>query len=83
MTKPKRANNTNLPPHWKVRICLRHAAILHVLCETEPIVREENGVIQNVEIEYITGTEHGDTIGFIDWREVGAISWRFAPLATA
>jgi len=30
----------------------------------------------------ITGTEHGDTIGFIDWLEVSAASWRFAQSET-
>lgn len=80
MSTPKRANDTNLPPHWKVRIWIKGSGILHVLSRIEPTVESENGVIRIVKMEYITGTEHGDTVGFIDWSEVAAVTWRFAPL---
>ena len=76
MTKP-----SNLPPHWKVRIFMKGSGILHVLSRTEPAVESVNRVIQKVEIDYITGTEHGDTIGFIDWGQVAAITWRNEPNA--
>jgi hypothetical protein len=75
------ANDTNLPPYWKVRIWIKGSGTLHVLSRTEPIVESENEAIRSVKLDYISGTEHGDTVGFIDWREVGAITWRFAPPA--
>jgi hypothetical protein len=81
MPKPKRANDTNLSAHWKVRIWMRGAGILHVLSKIEPRVSYVDGTILTVEIDYITDTEHGDTVGFIDWTEVGALTWRYAPLA--
>ncbi len=83
MSKAKRANELNSIPCWKVRIYLKGAGILHVLSKNEPIIKRENGRIKNANIEYITDTEHGDTVGFIDWNEVSAVTWRYAPLATA
>jgi len=82
MPAPKRANDLNTLPCWKVRIYVRGCGIIHLLCETEPKVIVENGVLQDVQMKCISNTEHGDTVGFIDWREVTAATWRFAPLAT-
>jgi len=53
------------------------------LSKKEPIIKKENGIVQDVDIDYIVDTEHGDSVGFIDWKEVSAITWRYAPLATA
>jgi hypothetical protein len=83
MPAPKRANDLNNMPCWKVRVCMRGGTILHLLSKVEPVVTHANGEVKDVVMECITETEHGDTVGFIDWREVGAITWRIAPLATA
>ena len=56
---------------------------MHVLSKIEPVVYYSEGIISSVEIDYITDTEHGDTVGFIDWKEVSALTWRYAPLADA
>lgn len=80
MSKPKRANDCNLCGHWKVRIYIKGCGLLHVLSKTEPIVKTAAHGVDSVDIEYITDTEHGDTVGYIDWREVGAVTWRYAPL---
>jgi hypothetical protein len=83
MTSPKRANDMNVLPCWKVRICLRGGVIIHVLSKTEPMIEHANGEIIGAKLDYIHDTEHGDTIGFICWKDVAAVSWRNAPLATA
>ena len=81
MSKPKRANDSNLCAHWKVRIWIKGCGILHVISKTEPIVSSCASGVESVALDYITDTEHGDTVGYIDWREVGAVTWRYAPLA--
>lgn len=60
---------------WKVRIHT-HAGIVHVVSGTEPRVKLEGGRISTVEIDYVTGHDGGDTIGFIDWCQVSAITWK-------
>ena len=56
---------------------MRRAGVLHVASRTEPAVEFANGAVQGVKMECITGTERGDTVGFIDWAEVAAVTWRF------
>lgn len=82
MSAPKRANDINVAPCWKVRVVMRGGGLLHLLSKDEPVVHCEDGVLVRADMELICGTEHGDTIGYINWREVGALSWRFAPLAS-
>lgn len=65
MTSPKRANDLNLL----------------LLCKSEPVLHiAAAGYLDEVNMEPITGTEHGDTPGFINWDEVSAVTWRYAPL---
>ena len=71
----KEANNGE--PCWKVRIYIRRCGMMHLLTRTEPSIRHENGVIKPVCFDLIQGTEEGDNLGYLDWSEVGAISWRF------
>lgn len=42
----------------------------------------KEGSPPTLEMNIIEGAEFGDSIGFIDWKEVGAVSWRFCPAAT-
>lgn len=65
------------PQRFKVRIVL-NGALLHVLSTTEPTVHEVAGRIVTVDLTPVEGTAHGDTIGFIRWSDVSAISWRLA-----
>jgi len=39
MTKPKRADELNILPCWKVRIYMRGGNGIHVLSKTEPKIR--------------------------------------------
>lgn len=75
----RRANHTadDLPDHWKVRIWIKGSGVMHVLSRTEPAVDANNGRVLAIEMDIITGTEHGDTIGFVCFDEVAAVSWRF------
>jgi hypothetical protein len=58
-------------------------SIVHVLSLTKPSVRIEAGKVLGVDLEPIENTEHGDTIGFLDWPATLAVTWRFAPIETA
>lgn len=54
--------------------------MIHVLSRTVPVVRLD-GVgsgIASVSMEVIEGTEHGDSIGWIQWSDVRAVTWRKA-----
>ena len=80
----KRTNGVaDLLDHWKVWIWIRGSGVIHVLSRTEPVIKyrfyKAYDEMIGMEMDVITGTEHGDTIGFIDWSEVGAVSWRFCP----
>lgn len=64
---------------YKVRIVIG-TALIHVLSRTVPVVRLD-GVgsgIASVSMEVIEGTEHGDSIGWIQWSDVRAVTWRKA-----
>lgn len=76
--RAKTAKDMALVPCWKVRVCMRGGTVLHLVSKTEPSVISENNVVLSSSMDLITETSHGDTVGFIDWREVSAITWRFA-----
>jgi hypothetical protein len=61
---------------FKVRVVVGHA-LIHVVSSTEPIVhRAPTGEIASVDWNLIVDTEHGDTVGFLRWADVNAITWR-------
>lgn len=45
-------------------------------------MKDEKGKPPELEMSVIEGAEFGDSIGFIDWKEVSAVSWRFSPATT-
>lgn len=54
---------------------MRGAGVVYILSKTEPIVTKgSSGDISELKIDPITGTEHGDTIGFIDLREICGVT---------
>ena len=78
MRPPPHPSSRMPRPHgWRVRVCL-HGAILHLASRTEPLIVMNAGRIANVEMDLISDTEHGDSIGFIDWSAVTAVTWRRA-----
>jgi hypothetical protein len=84
MTKPVSASDRGLKPHYKVRVVVS-GSILHLACWTEPKVIRDNahmpffevGKIATVEADWIKDGEYGDTLGYIDWEAVSAVSWRW------
>jgi hypothetical protein len=63
-------------PAWRVRVCLP-GSILHLTSLTEPAVHMHNGRIGDVSMKLVTsGPDSGDTVGFIDWSAVVALTWR-------
>lgn len=75
MPKPKTSANSNIPEGFKVRVILP-GAIIHLLTAAEPAIQTSNGKITSASLDIIPNTEHGDSIGFIDWSAVSAVSWR-------
>lgn len=76
MTLPKMATEIGFDC-WKVRVVVSGAR-LHVLSRTEPRVHSNGDSITGVDWEPVEATEHGDSVGFIRWRDVSAITWRRA-----
>jgi hypothetical protein len=84
MTKQIIASELGLDPHYKVRIVLP-GALLHLASKDEPRVTDwqapeeqqwrGNGWVA----DWIDDHRYGDTIGFIDWNQVMAITWRWSP----
>lgn len=75
MTRPKGRADVG-QSCWKVRIVVG-PAIIHVLSKTEPVWRQPYGAsARRLDMDPINGTDHGDTIGFIDWSAVSAVTWR-------
>lgn len=75
-----KTNENNLPTHWKLRIYVRGTGIIHACSLTEPVVTKEiTGQISDVTFTPLDSPEHSDRIGFIDWKDVAAISWRLEP----
>jgi hypothetical protein len=62
---------------WKVRLAVGGLPI-HVISRTQPKVRLNQRNIVAVEMDVIEDTPDGDTIGFIDWAAVTAVTWRKA-----
>lgn len=76
-TKKPKTEYTNC---YRVRVV--SGGLIHILSETEPVVTlaPGNGAIESVAWKPIEDTSHGDTIGFIRWSDVTAISWRAVSL---
>ena len=77
MTKPKSADQCGIGEYYKVRLHLP-GGVMHLASSIEPKVHMRNGRVADVELDLIIDTEHGDTIGFIDWGVVTAVAWRRA-----
>lgn len=60
---------------YRVRITIP-GALIHLAALHEPRVTTEDGHVTNVDADWID--ELGDTIGYIDWTHVVAITWRRA-----
>lgn len=71
------AANGPVIEHYKVTIGVGPTRI-YVLSKIEPVITRNDDGIMHVELDVISGTEHGDTIGFIRWPAITSISWRKA-----
>lgn len=70
MTKPIETS------HWKVRLVF-HGTVIHVLSHSEPLVHTSvDGRVTFVEMEPISDTPDGDTLGYLDWSALEAVTWR-------
>lgn len=65
-------------PYWKLRVVLS-GAILHFGSWDEPeLERDTDGRIVGLRATLIADGRYGDTLGFIDWPSVKAVTWRRA-----
>jgi hypothetical protein len=81
MTKAISATQSGLKPHYKVRVVF-HGAIVHLAAWNEPDIHLDEWTddkISNVKADWIVGDgRYGDTPGFIDWKAVTAVTWRWS-----
>lgn len=78
MTAALKATRLGLQPHYKVRVVLS-GAIVHLATATEPDpVLDADGSLLTVRLDEIDDPAYGDTLGYIDWRAVSAVSWRWS-----
>ena len=75
MTKPIKATEHGLEPHYKVRVVLP-GAIVHLASWDQPQNDQLDDEMWSA--DWIDDSEYGDTIGFIDWSEVRAVTWRWS-----
>ena len=78
MTKPIKASEVGLKPHYKVRVVLP-GALLHLAAWNEPdfgVATESDG--WTVRADWIDDPAYGDTLGFIEWPEVKGLTWRYS-----
>lgn len=61
---------------WKVRVSLP-GALIHLASRTEPTAKTEGGRLIDVVAEWLDDPEQGDTLGFIDWTQANALTWRW------
>ena len=61
---------------WKVRVGLP-GGLIHLVSSSKPSVRMREGRVAEVNMTLVTGPpDGGDEIGFIDWPQVLAVTWR-------
>jgi hypothetical protein len=79
MAKPIKASEVGLESHYKVRIVM-HGAILYVASRSKPkVILDGNEHIRGVRADWVgDDPAYGDTIGYIDWPEVRAVTWRYS-----
>jgi hypothetical protein len=79
MAKQIIASELGLEPHYKVRVVLP-GAILHLASKDEPAeIPAIWGQDGHWHADWMDDHRYGDTVGFIDWNQVTAITWRWSP----
>lgn len=77
----RKTTSTDGAAFYRVRVVIP-GALLHLASATEPAVGTLDGR-RHVEADWLEDPEAGDTVGFINWDEVAAVTWRYsAPTST-
>ena len=66
------ASDLSIEPHYKVRVVLP-GVILHLASKREP-----EQTADGWGADWIDDHRYGDTLGFIDWGQLVAITWRWS-----
>ncbi|HEV2033380.1 MAG TPA: hypothetical protein VGU71_04155 [Candidatus Dormibacteraeota bacterium] len=67
------------PNFYKVRLVLAGGVVLHLISRREPSVTvAADGHVEGVDADWVVGpdVDAGDTIGYVDWPRVIAVTWR-------
>jgi hypothetical protein len=76
MAKRQTASALGLASHYKVRVVLPGIG-LWLASWDEP--HRDPTYPEVWAAEWISDFDYGDSIGFIDWRHVIAVTWRYSP----
>lgn len=76
MPRRRRASEDGLDSHFKVRLVVS-GALIHLASRDEPHWVDGDGGRQ-LEADWITDPEYGDTLLFVEWSAVTAVSWRWS-----
>ena len=68
--------------HWGVRIVVQGGGVLYLRAKGRPEVVQRNGRVLDIRAEWVTGTEHGDDLLFLDCSQVAAVAARRVPDTT-
>lgn len=73
-TRPETYNDA---PYYRVRVTIG-GQVVHLASSSEPKVKLDarDHDVEWVAADWIELPEYGDTIGYIDWPKVSAITWR-------
>lgn len=73
---------TDAGHYYKVRVALP-GALIHLASSTEPKVHCDayTGSITRVQGDWLEDPDKGDTLGYIDWPNVAAVTWRWTGTA--
>lgn len=68
-----------LKPHFKIRVVFRGGGMIHLAAWNEPTPNTKPaGPGTYWHAEWINDPAYGDTIGFLDWSAVAAVTWRWS-----
>lgn len=71
------SDQAGLTPHYRVQVALSDV-LLHFASWSPPVLQYQMGELVDVSADWITDSDYGDTIGYIDWTAVTDVTWRYS-----
>lgn len=67
---------------WRVRVAVT-GGMFYLASAIEPTVRiGPDGRIMDIDAVWLKNPDEGDTLGFVDWSAVSAVTWRWSGTKT-